>query len=50
MDIEQNSEANSDDSGDSTSLPEWCNVYEGLSEAEIEELERAILIRCDLKR
>jgi hypothetical protein len=49
MDIEQNSEATSDDSGNPPPLPEWCNIYEGLSEAEIEELERAI-IRCDLKR
>ena len=24
-------------------LPEWCNVYEGLSDAEIDELDRAIV-------
>jgi hypothetical protein len=24
-------------------LPEWCNVYHGLSEAEVEEIEKSIV-------
>lgn len=32
------------------SLPEWCNVYEGLSDDEITELEDVILRRADLSR
>jgi hypothetical protein len=32
------------------SLPEWCNVYAGLSEDEIDELESVILNRADLSR
>lgn len=31
-------------------LPDWCNVYEGLSDREIAELERVILQRADLSR
>ena len=31
-------------------LPEWCDVYAGLSDEEITELERAILQRADLTR
>lgn len=31
-------------------LPEWCNVYEGLSDAEIAELEKTVLTRADLTR
>lgn len=31
-------------------LPEWCNVYAGLSDDEIAELEKAILTRADLTR
>ncbi|HEY2416104.1 MAG TPA: hypothetical protein VGI40_27930 [Pirellulaceae bacterium] len=31
-------------------LPEWCNVYAGLSDEEIEALERAISRRLDLTR
>lgn len=26
-----------------TSLPEWCNVYEGLTDEEIDEIERFIV-------
>jgi hypothetical protein len=29
------------------SLPSWCNVYEGLSDQEIAELEQTILSRGD---
>ena len=31
-------------------LPEWCNVYEGLSDAEVADLEQIILQRADLSR
>ena len=31
-------------------LPEWCNVYEGLSDAQIAELEQTILQRADMSR
>ncbi len=31
-------------------LPAWCNVYEGLSDAEIAELEKVVLTRADLTR
>ena len=31
------------------SLPEWCNIYEGLSDAEVDELSGAI-VRCHLSR
>ena len=38
------------DSDQTTVLPDWCNVYKGLSDEEIAELERAILTRADLTR
>ena len=31
-------------------LPAWCNVYDGLSEEEIADLERIVLTRADLSR
>lgn len=31
-------------------LPDWCNVYDGLSEDEIEEVENVIFMRADLTR
>ena len=31
-------------------LPEWCNVYEGLSDDEVAELEQVVLTRADLSR
>lgn len=31
-------------------LPDWCNVYEGLTDAEIADLEQVILTRADLSR
>lgn len=34
----------------SQTLPDWCNVYEGLSDEEIADLERTILNRADLSR
>jgi len=35
---------------DVPALPDWCNVYEGLSDEEIADLERIILQRADLSR
>ncbi len=34
----------------SDQLPDWCNVYEGLTEKEIDELESIILQRANLTR
>lgn len=31
-------------------LPEWCNVYEGLTEEEIAEVERIALSRANMTR
>ena len=31
-------------------LPDWCNVYEGLTDEKIAELEKTILTRADLTR
>lgn len=31
-------------------LPTWCNVFEGLSDEEIADIEQAILRRADLNR
>ena len=31
-------------------LPEWCNVYEGLEDDEIAAMEQTILQRADLSR
>lgn len=31
-------------------LPEWCDVYAGLSDQEIAELEQVILRRADFSR
>lgn len=35
---------------EASKLPDWCNVYEGLTDAEIAELEQAVLTRADLTR
>lgn len=35
---------------DSSRIPDWWNVYEGLSDAEIEEIDAAIRQRCNLTR
>jgi hypothetical protein len=37
-------------SSEAVVLPAWCNVYEGLSEGEIADLERIVLTRADLSR
>lgn len=31
-------------------LPEWCRVYEGLSDEEVSALEEVVLARADLTR
>jgi hypothetical protein len=31
-------------------LPDWCNVYDGLTDEEIADLEKVILTRADLSR
>lgn len=31
-------------------LPEWCSVYEGLSDQQVAELEEVVLTRADLSR
>ena len=31
-------------------LPDWCNVYDGLTDDEIADLEKTILQRADLTR
>lgn len=31
-------------------LPDWCNVYQGLSDQDIDEVEKIILNRADLSR
>jgi hypothetical protein len=31
-------------------LPEWCNLYAGLNDEEVNALERAISVRLDLTR
>jgi hypothetical protein len=31
-------------------LPDWCNVYEGLADVEISEIEKIIQQRADLTR
>ncbi len=34
----------------SRTLPDWCNVYAGLSDEEIAEIEKIVLRRADLTR
>lgn len=31
-------------------LPDWCNVYAGLSDEEVADLQQTILTRADLSR
>jgi len=35
---------------DTSALPDWCNVYERLSDDEINDMEQTILQRADLSR
>jgi hypothetical protein len=46
-------EARNDDglsAADRDDLPDWCNVYDGMSDEQIAALEQAISHRLDLKR
>ena len=44
-------QAAADASGQATAkLPEWCNVYEGLSDEDIAEVESVALRRSDMSR
>jgi hypothetical protein len=38
-----------EDSRPPQTLPDWCNVYEGLSDEEVENIQRSIA-RCSLTR
>ena len=38
------------DTGAQSTLPEWCNVYAGLSDEEIDRLDQATKLRLDLTR
>ena len=40
----------SDDTPVNVTLPDWCNVYEGLSDEEVSALEEVVLTRADLSR
>ena len=42
--------ANGEHDTDDDTLPEWCNVYEGLSDQEIADIEAIMLTRADLTR
>jgi hypothetical protein len=35
---------------DASTLPDWCNVYAGLSDEEVADLEQTILTRADMSR
>jgi hypothetical protein len=35
---------------DEDELPEWCNVFEGLSDADVSAIEEVMLSRADLTR
>jgi hypothetical protein len=37
-------------SDDEESLPDWCNVFEGLSDQEVAAIEEVMLSRADLTR
>lgn len=49
-----NVDASAPAEGDATdaggALPEWCNVYQGLSDEQVQDLEQAILPRADFTR
>lgn len=55
MDIEQKGpapeKASSKPNGTAApQLPDWCNVYEGLTEEEVGDIEQTVLTRADLTR
>ncbi len=47
MNLETAEETN--DSPPTQSLPDWCNIYNGLTEEEIDNIDKSI-VRCDLTR
>jgi hypothetical protein len=44
-----NSVGSQDKSEETDELPDWCNVYEGMSDDEITDIEKSI-VRCDVSR
>jgi hypothetical protein len=48
--LQEESPSNGDQADDVEALPEWCNVYEGLSDDEIAAIEEVMLIRANLTR
>lgn len=43
-------EAPGQDNGDPLQLPEWCDVFRGLSDEEVDAVEQSILSRCQSTR
>lgn len=43
-------EAESAPSTQVAEIPEWCRLYDGMTEEEIEALERTVLTRADMTR
>ncbi len=48
LDVEA-SQSPGQDSAPAEMLPSWCNVYEGLTEEEVDEIDQSIT-RCNLPR
>jgi hypothetical protein len=49
--VPEEPKANGDqEAADEMALPDWCNVYEGLSDDEIAAIEKVMLTRTDLTR
>jgi hypothetical protein len=46
----EHSQANGDQDALDDALPDWCDVYEGLSDDEIASIEEIMLTRADLTR
>ena len=42
-------EAATEDSQPTTALPDWCNVYAGLTDQDVDEVEQSIT-RCNVTR
>lgn len=47
--LELNTEVQTNDSASAESLPDWCNIYNGLTDVEIDNIDQSI-IRCNLSR
>lgn len=50
MSVEPSEPATTAPIASSAKLPDWCNVYAGLSEAEIADVEKVALARANLTR